>query len=490
VRLYDEFELNLGYPTGPAQKTASGAWVRFFDHGMVIINGTDRDTITVSVDEVEALQGYNPGSTGYYWRIRGGQDIAVNGPQATNNGLPFDDANPITLTFRRENPTVTEGLILMREPTTAVADITIDNADSGTSPGSLSPGDTMAASMRGFRQADDCKAGAKYYTTRCAVYVDPQSSPPDTTYLSPPFATAPGGSAAQAIYTPNIGIGGRYAVYEWHGTLAQGQPASNVAYTIEHAGGSEMVIVDQGKNPGQWNLLGIFEFQPGTAGRVIISAQGADGTVIADAIKFVYQGDASDQVFADVPPSHWAYEEIQLLYQQGFIAGCSTQPLLYCPERILNRAESAVFVMRGVHSAQFTPPNPTSQIFTDLPLSHWAVEWVSQLWQDGYTAGCNADPLQYCADRTHTRAEGSVFFLRMRNGKDFAPPPAQGLFADVPLQAWYAPWIEEAYRQGILDPCQRDPQLLACPEEPLDRASAAVMMVRAKELNAQEANGQ
>jgi hypothetical protein len=72
--------------------------------------------------------------------------------------------------------------------------------------------------------------------------------------------------------------------------------------------------------------------------------------------------------------------------------------------------------------------------------------------------------------------------LRIRNGPSFQPPPAQGLFQDVPLQAWYARWVEEAYRQGILIPCQREPALRACPQDPLARDLAAVMMARAKGL--------
>ncbi|HEX9797641.1 MAG TPA: carboxypeptidase regulatory-like domain-containing protein, partial [Anaerolineales bacterium] len=52
-------------------------------------------------------------------------------------------------------------------------------------------------------------------------------------------------------------------------------------------------------------------------------------------------------VFGDVPVSHWAHDYIVALYDAGYVAGCSTEPRLYCPDRILNRAESAVFVLRG-----------------------------------------------------------------------------------------------------------------------------------------------
>jgi hypothetical protein len=148
----------------------------------------------------------------------------------------------------------------------------------------------------------------------------------------------------------------------------------------------------------------------------------------------------SSPTFADVPLDHWAYAYIEALYQADYVAGCSTDPLLYCPEDILTRAESAVFVERGIHGAGTLPDQPTQQIFADVPLNEWFAKWATALWDDGYTSGCGSDPLIYCPLLDHTRAEGSVFFLRMMHGADYIPPDPVGLFADVPLEAWYADW--------------------------------------------------
>jgi len=54
--------------------------------------------------------------------------------------------------------------------------------------------------------------------------------------------------------------------------------------------------------------------------------------------------DLPKPAFVDVPFDYWAYDEIEALYQEGYVAGCSTEPLMYCPEQIMTRAESAVFV--------------------------------------------------------------------------------------------------------------------------------------------------
>jgi hypothetical protein len=189
-------------------------------------------------------------------------------------------------------------------------------------------------------------------------------------------------------------------------------------------------------------------------------------------------------VFADVPSTHWAFDYIEALYRAGYVAGCSTNPPKFCPDQVLNRAESAVFVMRGAYGAIANPPypNPTTATFGDVASSFWGYGWIESLWKDGYTAGCGTSPRIYCPGQQHSRAEGSVFFLRVKNGSTYTPPAATGLFADVAPTAWYAGWVEAAYREGLLPECSASP-LRFCPEGPLDRAWAAYMMVKAKGLS-------
>lgn len=202
------------------------------------------------------------------------------------------------------------------------------------------------------------------------------------------------------------------------------------------------------------------------------------------ALEVVWGNPASATTFADVPMNHWAHDFIETLYENGYIAGCSFDPLLYCPERVLSRAESSVFVLRGDYGAIPNPPYdpPLNPTFSDVAPDHWGYGWIESLWLDGYTAGCSTNPLQYCPSRQHTRAEGSVFFLRIKNGVSYQPPDPTGIFTDVDLDSWYAPWVEAAYNAELLPACAHDP-LAFCPEELLDRAWAAYMMVQAKGLS-------
>ncbi|MGD8604842.1 MAG: CAP domain-containing protein [Anaerolineales bacterium] len=188
-----------------------------------------------------------------------------------------------------------------------------------------------------------------------------------------------------------------------------------------------------------------------------------------------------DTIFDDVPWDHWAVDYIEALYNAGYIGGCSTDPPLYCPDNTMSRAEAAVFVERGLHGGGFLPPQPGTALFDDVSLGSWAAKWADSLFDDGYTAGCNADPLMYCPWQGNTRAEASVFFLRMLYGSSYVPlQPVSPLFDDVPLDTWYAKWVHAAYDAGLLPACQTSPQFNFCPNQPLTRDWAAYMMVQAK----------
>jgi hypothetical protein len=189
-------------------------------------------------------------------------------------------------------------------------------------------------------------------------------------------------------------------------------------------------------------------------------------------------------VFADVPAGHWARRYIEALYFAGFVSGCQSSPArMYCPGAVLSRAESAVFVERGQHGAVASPPYPppATPTFTDVASSFWGFGWIESLWTDGFTSGCQTTPLRFCPNTQHTRAEGAVFFLRIKNGAAYQPPPPDpyGYFTDVSPTDWFAGWVEDAFKQGLLPECQTSP-LRFCPNSPLDRSWAAYMMVQAK----------
>lgn len=180
--------------------------------------------------------------------------------------------------------------------------------------------------------------------------------------------------------------------------------------------------------------------------------------------------------FEDVLYYHWASDWITALYYAGYTSGCSTDPALYCPERLVSRSEMAVFVERGVLGVGVPPPPGQGNIFDDVGIEHWAVNWIEGLYAGGITSGCSSSPKLYCPDRYVTRAEMAVFLLRAKYGGSYTPPAATGtVFDDVPADHWAAAWIEALAQQGITAGCGESTY---CPDQPVDRAQMAVFLVR------------
>jgi hypothetical protein len=186
--------------------------------------------------------------------------------------------------------------------------------------------------------------------------------------------------------------------------------------------------------------------------------------------------------FIDVGFEHWAHDEIEAIYQSGITGGCQREPLQYCPGSKVTRAQMAIFLMRGIEGADYTPP-PATGIFADVDPGHWTAPWIEAFYNLGITSGCGTDPLRYCPNKYLTRAQMAVFLERVLHGSDYAPPPATGIFDDVDPGHWTADWIEALYADGVTLGCSADP-LLYCPNGLVRRAEMAVFLARVFDLPA------
>jgi hypothetical protein len=270
---YDEFDVPLGYPTTEPIALADGCYVRFFDHGAVIVNITDADQ-TVSEADLAGLEGY----AGPYYRFQGNQD------PVWNDGSLFETATFVSTepspsqSFPSElRHSIGDGLLLVGTPAVVVADVIADDAYAGTSPG------TMEAALTGdwTRQA---QSGA-WFTCLGGSWGDER-------YAHAHYAE-PGSGEASAVFHPGIRLAGRYRVSEWHGWVG-GSPgdrteATNVSVAIVHASGTASLVVDQSANPGQWNVLGTYSFPADGSSSVTITNE-ANGPVLADAFQFEWVG--------------------------------------------------------------------------------------------------------------------------------------------------------------------------------------------------------
>lgn len=112
--------------------------------------------------------------------------------------------------------------------------------------------------------------------------------------------------------------------------------------------------------------------------------------------------------------------------------------------------------------------------FWDVPVDHWTAAWIEQLARDKITIGCGKGI--YCPDAYIFRAQMAIFLERMLHGSDYAPPPAVGLFKDVPNN-WVADWVEALYADGVTIGCSEDPPIF-CPNNRVSRAEMAIFLER------------
>ena len=186
--------------------------------------------------------------------------------------------------------------------------------------------------------------------------------------------------------------------------------------------------------------------------------------------------DMGQQIFQDVPPGHWAFGFINRLYGAGITAGCSMNPFNYCPEQTVTRAQMAIFLERGMHSPDYTPPavGPSTG-FNDVAPNDFASAWIKQLAADGITSGCGGG--NYCPNNPVTRAQMAIFLLRAEHGASYTPPgvgPSSG-FNDVAPDNIYAPWIKQLAAEGITSGCGGGNY---CPNNPVTRAQMAIFLVK------------
>jgi hypothetical protein len=132
----------------------------------------------------------------------------------------------------------------------------------------------------------------------------------------------------------------------------------------------------------------------------------------------------------------------------------------------------AAFLLRTVGQAESLPPYAGS--FSDVPPGQWYTGYVERLYQLGLTVGYGdgtygpVDPV--------ARSQMAAFLIRAL-GEEANLTAVRGIFTDVPLDAWYAPYVERLYDLGITTGCKTDP-LAYCPGNPVRRDQMGSFLAR------------
>ena len=134
--------------------------------------------------------------------------------------------------------------------------------------------------------------------------------------------------------------------------------------------------------------------------------------------------------FADVDAGNRWLPHIERLAELEVTKGCLVDPLRYCPDRSVSRAEMATFLTRA-----FDLPAADPAGFDDTDGNTHAAN-IDALAAARITAGCQTDPLRYCPGRPVSRAEMATFLARALGLVELPapveePPPLPGEGVDV-----------------------------------------------------------
>jgi parallel beta-helix repeat protein len=317
--------------------------------------------------------------------------------------------------------------------------------------------------------------------------------------------------AGNATYNPapqvqqSFGVGKADQTITFTSTAPTNAVAGGATYTSTATATSGLVVsltIDASASTVCTISTGVVSFI-GTGSCKVNANQAGNG--IYNPAPQVQQSFAVSTTFGDVPVDYTVmlgttpynlHGYIQRLYMEGFTAGCQASPLLYCPDATMTRAESAVFMLRGLLGAGYTPPLAPWDTFVD-PSDNWAAgtwaqKWAQGMWDEGLTAGCQTPtlppappaPLRFCPWDNFPRVQAAVFALKISHGNSYVPPPATGtVFADMTDTVFYGTkWAEQAYAEGLIPACTTTPTVNFCPNDLMTRAWGAYVIVKAKGL--------
>ncbi len=173
--------------------------------------------------------------------------------------------------------------------------------------------------------------------------------------------------------------------------------------------------------------------------------------------------------FHDVAAGHPFHAFVVRLVRNLVSGGCGGGN--YCDVAPVTRAQMAVFLLRSRYGSSYVPPPASGLRFDDVPCSAFAAAYIEELARLGISGGCGGG--NYCPASSVTRAQMAVFLLTALEGSGYLPPPATGIFTDVPAGDPFARWIEELARRGITGGCGGGDY---CPADPVSRGQMAVFL--------------
>lgn len=111
--------------------------------------------------------------------------------------------------------------------------------------------------------------------------------------------------------------------------------------------------------------------------------------------------------FADVDGAEWWAPYVERLADLEVTTGCAADPLRFCPDDPVTRAQMASFLVRA-----FDLASGSTAGFEDVPEGGTHAGSIDALAGARITAGCSKDPLRFCPGDPVTRGQMATFLAR------------------------------------------------------------------------------
>ncbi|MCL6581025.1 MAG: S-layer homology domain-containing protein [Firmicutes bacterium] len=171
--------------------------------------------------------------------------------------------------------------------------------------------------------------------------------------------------------------------------------------------------------------------------------------------------------FADVPPTHWAYDTVTRLETEGVLGGVDGSA--FQPDRTVTRAEFAALLAKAL---KLPAPGASSPGFVDVTFTDWFYDAVLRVAAAGLMRGIGNG--RFAPELGLDREAAAVVATILGAGR---PPAADSVaYSDLgEASEWALQAIVEAARRGLL---RGYPDGTFQPQRGLTRAEAAVLVLR------------
>ena len=292
----------------------------------------------------------------------------------------------------------------------------------------------------------------------------PAGTPPDSRMVFQHFQIYDEASKRMIVFGGDSGSTITLFSDVWVLTNAVGPPLAGVSFGVDDHGSG-----------GFSNLNGVME--PGES--VVVEPAWANGSGSALNLTGLVS------LFEGPPAGGTTYTIVDDSADYGAIAAGATRDCFEALQDCYELAVSgprpvphwdATFVETLSESSTKTWRLHIGESFGDVPTSNIFYRDIENLVHNQATSGCSGTG--FCPDEPTLRKQMAVFVLKAKEGAAYVPPPATGVFDDVPVSDPFAPWIEELYRRGVVEGCGAPGGAKSyCPNDPVLRQQTAAFLL-------------